>query len=59
MSAEAPAAAETARPRRIGLPGWIEYGLIPLANLAAAFLVAGLVVLFVGENPLEAVQILV
>lgn len=59
MSAETPVAAETARPRRIGLPGWIEYGLIPLANLAAAFLVAGLVVLFVGENPLEAVQILV
>ncbi len=35
-------------------PGWVEYGLIPLINLAVAFLVAGLVVLLVGENPLEA-----
>lgn len=33
------------------LPGWVEYGLIPLINLAVAFLVAGLVVLLVGENP--------
>jgi len=48
----------TARPRRRGLPGWIEYGFIPLANIAAAFLVSGLVVLFVGENPFEAVKIL-
>ncbi|MFB2552623.1 ABC transporter permease [Ensifer soli] len=36
------------------LPGWAEYGLIPLVNLAVAFLVAGLVVLLVGENPLNA-----
>ncbi|KQR78171.1 sugar ABC transporter permease [Rhizobium sp. Leaf384] len=36
------------------LPGWAEYGLIPLINLVVAFLVAGLVVLLVGENPLEA-----
>ena len=36
------------------LPGWAEYGLIPLINLVVAFLVAGLVVLLVGESPLEA-----
>jgi hypothetical protein len=36
------------------LPAWAEYGLIPLINLAVAFMIAGLVVLFVGENPLEA-----
>ena len=36
------------------LPGWAEYGLIPLVNLAAAFLISGLVVLIVGESPLEA-----
>ncbi|MDX3929933.1 MAG: ABC transporter permease [Shinella sp.] len=36
------------------LPNWAEYGLIPLVNLVVAFLVAGLVVLLVGENPLEA-----
>ncbi|MGD1887088.1 MAG: ABC transporter permease [Cohaesibacteraceae bacterium] len=40
------------------LPRWVEYGLIPLLNLAAAFLVAGLVVIAVGENPLEAVELM-
>jgi simple sugar transport system permease protein len=40
------------------LPAWADYGLLPLLNVAAAFLVAGLVVLFIGENPLDAVQIL-
>lgn len=41
------------------LPNWAEYGLIPLVNLAVAFLVAGLVVLFVGESPLRAASLLV
>ena len=36
------------------LPGWAEYGLIPLVNLAVAFLISGLVVLIVGESPLDA-----
>ncbi len=40
------------------LPGWIDYGVIPLVNVVTAFFVAGLVVLMVGENPLEAVRIL-
>jgi general nucleoside transport system permease protein len=41
------------------LPGWAEYGLIPLVNLAVAFLVAGLVVIFVGESPLRAASLLI
>ncbi|WP_298822112.1 ABC transporter permease [uncultured Roseibium sp.] len=41
------------------LPRWADYGLIPFLNLAAAFLVSGLVVVLIGENPLEAVKILV
>ncbi|MGI6854145.1 ABC transporter permease [Mesorhizobium sp. 1B3] len=40
------------------LPAWADYGLIPLINLAVAFIVAGLVVLLVGENPLRAAVIL-
>jgi ABC-type uncharacterized transport system permease subunit len=40
------------------LPGWADYGLIPLVNLIVAFIVAGLVVLLVGENPLRAAGIL-
>ncbi len=41
------------------LPGWVEYGLIPLINLVFAFLVAGLVVLLVGESPLRAASLLI
>jgi simple sugar transport system permease protein len=41
------------------LPGWADYGLIPLLNLLVAFIVAGLVVLLVGESPFRAAAILV
>jgi simple sugar transport system permease protein len=40
------------------LPRWVDYGLIPLVNLIVAFIVAGFVVLLVGENPLRAAGIL-
>lgn len=43
---------------RAELPGPVEYLLLPLVNLAAAFLVSGLVVLAIGENPIEAVRIM-
>ena len=41
------------------LPGWADYGLIPIINLFVAFLVAGVVVVLVGENPLKAAAVLV
>ncbi len=37
------------------LPWWIDYALLPLANLALALLVAGLLVLATGQSPLTAV----
>ena len=40
------------------LPGWVDFGLLPLINVIAAFLVSGLVVLLIGESPIEAVEIL-
>jgi simple sugar transport system permease protein len=40
------------------LPGWVNLGLLPLLNLAAAFIVSGLIVLILGESPLEAVELL-
>ncbi|MEM1044731.1 MAG: ABC transporter permease [Pseudomonadota bacterium] len=40
------------------LPRWVDYGLLPAINVFAAFFVSGLVVLLIGENPIEAVQIL-
>ena len=41
------------------LPGWVDFGLIPLVNLLVAFFVAGLVVLAVGENPLRAAALMI
>jgi general nucleoside transport system permease protein len=41
------------------LPAWVDIGLLPLANLALAFFLSGLVVLAVGENPIDALVILV
>ncbi|KQT44516.1 sugar ABC transporter permease [Aureimonas sp. Leaf454] len=40
------------------LPAIVDYGLIPILNVAVAFLVAGLVVLIVGESPLEAARLM-
>jgi simple sugar transport system permease protein len=42
-----------------GLPRWVDIGLIPLLNLAAAFVCSGLVVVAVGENPFKAMLLLV
>ncbi len=41
------------------LPRWADYGLIPFINLFVAFVVAGLVVMLVGENPFRAAGILI
>ncbi|MDP2698036.1 ABC transporter permease [Thalassospira sp.] len=41
------------------LPRWIDAGVLPILNLAMAFLISGLVVLAIGESPLEVVEILI
>jgi simple sugar transport system permease protein len=41
------------------LPRWVDVLLIPLINLILAFLVAGLVVAFIGEDPLQAMKVLI
>ena len=41
-----------------GLPRWAVLGLLPVLNLLAAFAVAGLVVLSIGEDPCRALRIL-
>lgn len=41
------------------LPAWIDIGVLPALNILMAFLMAGLIVLLVGENPLEALDVLV
>lgn len=40
------------------LPRWVDILLIPLINLLLAFFVAGLVVAFIGEDPFQAMKIL-
>ncbi|MGB0904282.1 MAG: ABC transporter permease [Mangrovicoccus sp.] len=41
------------------MPAWADIALIPLLNLALAFFVSGLVILYIGENPIEALTIMV
>ena len=41
-----------------GVPRWIYVVAMPVVNLTAAFLVSGLVVLLIGEDPIEVVQVL-
>ena len=40
------------------LPKWVDIGLIPLMNLGIALVVAGLVVVVIGENPFKALAIM-
>ena len=44
---------------RTTLPRWADLFLIPVLNLLLAFIVAGLVVIFIGENPIRALQLLI
>jgi general nucleoside transport system permease protein len=41
------------------LPAWVDAGVIPLLNLIAAFLVTGIVIVIIGESPLESVRIMI
>ena len=43
----------------VPLPNWISYGLLPLLNLVMAFLISGLVVWWIGEDPLAALRLLI
>ena len=41
------------------LPRWADIVLLPAINLFMAFLVSGLVVLMIGENPIEAIKVII
>ena len=43
---------------QVALPRWVDVGLLPVINLVQALLVAGLVVLVIGVNPLDAMRIM-
>lgn len=40
------------------LPRWVDIILLPILNVTLAFIIGGIVVLAVGENPIEAVRII-
>ncbi len=42
----------------IELPAWIEVILIPLLNICIALFFAGLIIFAIGENPIEAVRVM-
>ncbi len=41
------------------MPRWLEIGVIPILNILIALMVAGLIILLIGEDPIAAVGILV
>ncbi|WP_425051370.1 ABC transporter permease [Psychromarinibacter sp. S121] len=41
------------------IPAWVDIALIPFINLLLALIVSGLVILYIGENPFEAISIMV
>ena len=41
------------------LPRWADVALLPLVNLAIALVVAGIVVAFIGQNPIDVLKLLV
>ena len=41
------------------LPAWVDISIMPLINIAAAFVVAGIIIALIGENPLTALTIMV
>lgn len=43
---------------RVPLPLWVDVALLPLLNVLLAFIIGGLIVLAVGQNPLEALNIM-
>ncbi|WP_425405229.1 ABC transporter permease [Hwanghaeella sp.] len=44
---------------RIALPAWIDIGVIPLLNILMALVAAGAVILIIGEDPIQAVQVMI
>jgi simple sugar transport system permease protein len=40
------------------IPRWVDVGLIPLVNIALAFLVSGVILWFIDVDPLQAVEII-
>ena len=43
---------------RAELPRWVDISLLPVLNVVLAFLIGGIIVMSVGQNPLQAVGVI-
>jgi simple sugar transport system permease protein len=41
------------------MPGWVDVVVIPLISLVIAFAISGIVILAIGENPIDAVRVMI
>ncbi|MEK9860440.1 MAG: ABC transporter permease, partial [Alphaproteobacteria bacterium] len=41
------------------LPRWMDIGLLPLLNILAAFVVSGIIIAMIGENPFTALTVMI
>jgi len=41
------------------LPRWMDIGLLPLLNILAAFVVSGIIIVMIGENPFTALTVMI
>jgi simple sugar transport system permease protein len=41
------------------VPAWVNIALIPFLNIMLAFIVSGLIILAIGEDPIEAAGYLI
>ena len=43
----------------IEAPAWVTHGLVPVINVALALIVSGVIIALIGENPFEAMSLLI
>ena len=41
------------------LPAWVDIGLLPVINVALAFMVSGLLIAALGQDPFEATWVMI
>ena len=41
------------------VPRWVTHVLVPISNLVVAFIIAGIIIALIGEDPWQAMKLLV
>jgi len=42
----------------VSVPAWVTIGVVPVVNISMALILSGLIILLIGENPIDAVQLI-